>query len=152
MRIVWNIEKKRGNLRPLLRYKVMLEEHEKALALPPVRVRSTIPEPPDSWQSHCYPGNHERGGGNSQGMYFLESPAHKGRERDNELRLPWRENNKYPEVEESFILLRKALEEQLASAHSSEPMNEEGEMGTSTEMKTTIAPDILAKRLLQLAG
>lgn len=39
---------------------VTLEEHERELALPFIRAVSTIPEPPDSWQEFCYPGQHER--------------------------------------------------------------------------------------------
>ncbi len=152
MRIIWNIEKKRGNMRPVLRYCVKLEAHEKDLALPPVRVRSLICEPPNSWQAYCYPGNDERAGKTGHGEYFLESPGHKGREKEHTLRLPWREDNHYPEVEKSFAILRTVLEEQLASAYASGPIDVAGEMNTSREMKTQIAPDVLAKRLLQLAG
>ena len=60
MHIEWNITKRRGNIRPILHYTVTLEEHERELALPFIRVVSTIPEPPDSWQEFCYPGQHER--------------------------------------------------------------------------------------------
>ena len=60
MHIEWNITKRRGNIRPVLHYTVTLEEHERELALPFIRVVSTIPEPPDSWQEFCYPGQHER--------------------------------------------------------------------------------------------
>lgn len=57
MHIEWNITKRRGNIRPVLHYTVTLEEHERELALPFIRVVSTIPEPPDSWQEFCYPGS-----------------------------------------------------------------------------------------------
>ena len=46
MHIEWNITKRRGNIRPILHYTVTLEEHERELALPFIRVVSTIPEPP----------------------------------------------------------------------------------------------------------
>ena len=50
MHIEWNITKRRGNIRPVLHYTVTLEEHERELALPFIRVVSTIPETPDSCQ------------------------------------------------------------------------------------------------------
>ena len=80
MHIEWNITKRRGNIRPILHYTVTLEEHERELALPFIRVDSTIPEPPDSWQEFCYPGQHERAGNPASGKtYDLEIPSHKGR-------------------------------------------------------------------------
>ena len=111
MHIEWNITKRRGNIRPILHYTVTLEEHERELALPFIRVVSTIPEPPDSWQEFCYPGQHERTGNPASGKtYDLEIPSHKGRLWKQSLRLPWREGNDYPEVEQSFKKLRDAFE------------------------------------------
>ena len=79
MHIEWNITKRRGNIRPILHYTVTLEEHERELALPFIRVVSTIPEPPDSWQEFCYPGQHERAENPASGKtYDLEIPSHKG--------------------------------------------------------------------------
>ena len=49
MRITWKIEKKRGNLRPVLTYTVTLEDFERQLATPPLSITSLIPEPPQSW-------------------------------------------------------------------------------------------------------
>ena len=43
MRITWKIEKKRGNLRPVLTYTVTLEDFERALATPPLTITSLIP-------------------------------------------------------------------------------------------------------------
>ena len=78
MHITWNITKQRGNLRPLLTYSVTLEEHEKALALPPLRVRSSIPEPEEAWREYCYPGELERAeGAAATSCYELETPSHK---------------------------------------------------------------------------
>lgn len=152
MRIEWTIEKKRGNLRPVLLYQVLLEEHEKALALPAVQVVSTIPKPLDFWESHCYPGRNERSGKFEEGCYSLNSPGHKEKGRQQTLRLPWREDNQYPEVEESFAVLRSVVEAQLTAAYESVPMSEQGELTTSSHMKVKVAPDVLARRLLQLAG
>ena len=63
MHIEWAINKDRGNLRPTLSYRVRLEEHEKALALPQVRVTSTIPRPEEHHTRYCYPGTMERAEG-----------------------------------------------------------------------------------------
>lgn len=151
MRIEWRIDKQRGNLRPVLRYTVSLEPHEKALAVPSVRVQSTIPEPPDSWRPHCYPGESERAGEASKGMYVLDAPSHAGRETETTLRLPWREDNEYPEVEASFALLRDACEAQLTRAHASEPMNLRGELRATESLRRHVAPAVVAERLLRLA-
>lgn len=152
MRITWNIEKKRGNLRPQLTYQVVLEGHEKALALPLVRVESTIPEPPSSWQPHCYPHEFERAGAAPAGFYQLSTPGHARARHGCTLRLPWREDNRYPEVEESFELLRQAFEQALEAAHASEPMDVSGELAVSANVKRRLAPSLLADRLLGLAG
>jgi len=151
MRIIWHIEKKRGNLRPELTYAVVLEGHEKALALPYVRIVSTIPEPPASWQAHCHPGEHERAALPPAGFYELATPHHAMRELRQSLRLPWREDNAYPEVEASFGELRRAFEAALAAAHASGPMDVRGELALSTARKREMAPAMMADRLLRLA-
>ena len=91
MRITWKIEKKRGNLRPVLTYTVTLEDFERQLATPPLSITSLIPEPPESWQEHCWPGQHERAGQDDAGerpCYQLSIPSHKGRHGSQSLRLP----------------------------------------------------------------
>ena len=75
MHIEWNITKRRGNIRPVLHYTVTLEEHERELALPFIRVVSTIPEPPDSWQEFCYPGQHERAENPAKLMIWKSLPT-----------------------------------------------------------------------------
>jgi hypothetical protein len=151
MRITWHIEKKRGNLRPELSYDVILEGHEKVLALPYVRIDSFIPEPPSSWQAHCYPGEYERAGVPPVGVYQLATPNHAmGRLRQS-LRLPWREDNAYPEVEASFGALRQAFEAALAAAAASQPMDERGELALTASLKRQLAPSLMADRLLRLA-
>lgn len=185
MRINWKIEKKRGNLRPTLTYSVSLEEHEKALALPPLRIVSNIPKPAEHWQEHCYPGQFERletcatqaayapertvgsfsatdSGittansvtlANSQAaeFYELEIPSHKGHAWTQTLRLPWREDNLYPEVAKSFEKLREAFEAELSSANASLPLMLEDSLETSLAAKAEIAPGVLAERFLKLA-
>ncbi len=153
MRIDWKITKKRGNIRPILTYSVTLEECEKELAMPPLRVKSTIPEPPDSWQEYCYPGQLERSGAPADParVYDLDIPSHKGRAWPSSLRLPWREDNVYPEVEESFRLLRDAFERQLEDAYASLPIREENSIGSSPESRRHIAPATLGARFLRFA-
>ena len=131
MRITWKIEKKRGNLRPVLTYTVTLEDFERQLATPPLSITSLIPEPPESWQEHCWPGQHERAGQDDAGerpCYQLSIPSHKGRHGSQSLRLPWREDNSYPEVEASFRLLREAFASELERAGASRPMHEENSL------------------------
>ena len=152
MRIEWNITKRRGNIRPILHYTVTLKEHERELALPFIRIASTIPEPPDSWQEFCYPGQHERSENPMSGKtYDLEIPSHKGRLWKQSLRLPWREENNYPEIEQSFKKLRDAFEAELKAAYDSLPMNESNALETSFESRRFIAPGVLAERFLALA-
>ena len=151
MRITWHIEKKRGNLRPQLFYDVLLEGHEKALALPYVRIDSTISEPAASWQAHCYPHEHERAGHAPAGVYQLATPNHAAGTLRQSVRLPWREDNAYPEVEASFRELRRAFEAALAAAHDSHPMDERGELALSASLKRELSPALMAERLLRLA-
>ena len=48
MKINWKIEKQRGNFRPVLKYSISLEEHEKAIAMHAVNIESSIPLVSDS--------------------------------------------------------------------------------------------------------
>ena len=152
MLIEWSITKKRGNLRPVLQYRVRLEDHEKELAIPEVQVASTIPCPEQPSQKHCYPGQMERAEGFvPERFHSLESPSHQGYPQLHTLVLPWREGNSYPEVEESFGLLRDAMEREIARASASAPMDEQGQVRTSSKTKAAVAPALAAARLLRLA-
>jgi hypothetical protein len=153
MRIEWKITKKRGNMRPVLSYRVRLEDHEKALALPMVSIVSTIPRPEEDAQEHCYPGRLERSPEPVYaGVHTLEAPSHLGHSWTRTLRLPWREDNEYPEIEDSFLLLREALEKELDAACRSTPMQTQGMVGTSDRAKVGMAPALLAERFLRAAG
>ncbi len=152
MKIQWKIEKKRGNLRPILKYSFLIESYEKSLALPPIRITSTIAEPVDSWQEHCYPNMHERAKNPAYKAYYtLEIISHKGKMWEQSLRLPWREDNAYPEVEASFELLRRAFEEELQRADASNPMDEEHHLQISPQVQHAMAPTVLAEKFLQFA-
>ncbi len=152
MKIQWKITKKLGNIRPTLSYCFEVESFEKALALPPITIESTIPEPLDSWQEHCYPHQFERAEQiQYKGTYRLSLVSHKGKMWSQTLRLPWRQDNSYPEVEASFLLLREAFEAELARAHASKAMEESASLQLSTTASTTIAPSVLAEKFLHFA-
>jgi hypothetical protein len=149
MQIEWSIEKKRGNYRPVLIATANLNDFECGLCLPAVRVESTIPKPPEASWSHCWPGQNERGGWTPVERYLLTTPSHKERSSMQRLKLPWREDNSYPEVEESFALLRAAFEEALAHALQSAPMSLCGSMEVTPAMRRTLAPAFAAQRILR---
>ncbi len=152
MKIEWKIIKERGNLRPTLSYSLSIEKFEKALALPPVIIQSTIPEPIESWRGYCYPNVDERlDTPLYKGVYRLELVSHKGGNWTQKLCLPWREDNFYPEVEESFKLLRAAFEEELQKANASLPMNESAYLQISDGASQEIAPSVLAEKFLNFA-
>ncbi len=152
MKIQWKIEKKRGNIRPVLKYSFVIESYERSLALPPIRVCSSIAEPVDSWQEHCYPQSHERAvDPQYKGFYSLEINSHKGKTWEQSLRLPWREDNAYPEVEASFELLREAFEQELLRADASLPMEEEHHLQITNSTQQSVATSVLAEKFLQFA-
>lgn len=153
MHIEWSIDKKRGYLRPVLSYIVSLEEHEKDLAIPEVRILSSIPKPDDTVQRYCYPGRMERAEGwKPASFYELETPSHKGSPFPHTLVLPWREDNAYPEVEASFERLRRELEAELARAAASLPLHVKRSLRASLPGKVALAPSVAAEKLLGLAG
>ena len=97
-------------------------------------------------------GQHERAENPASGKtYDLEIPSHKGRLWKQSLRLPWREENDYPEVEQSFKKLRDAFEAELKAAYDSLPMDESSSLETSFDARRFIAPGVLAERFLVLA-
>lgn len=152
MHMEWTITKQRGNSRPTLTYTLTLSEYETMLCLPAIRVESTIPRPPDAGWTHCWPGQNERSGNEGVERYLIMTPSHKTGTVTERIRLPWRATNAYPEVEESFQLLRAAFEQELAAASTSLPMQETGTLETTADTKRTIAPACAAERLLRVVG
>lgn len=151
MRIEWTLEKKRGNLRPKLIYTTELDAYERGLCLPMVRIETTIPEPPESFASHCWPGEHERSDWTPDRFHRLATPSHKTGFLTETLTLPWREDNRYPEVEAGLSALQRAFETMLQAASASEPMTLGGELETTTAAKQQIASAFLAERIVQAA-
>lgn len=152
MKIEWSISKKRGNIRPMLSYCFVVESFERELALPPIRIKSNIAEPFDAWEEHCYPNKNERAAEPIyNGFYTLEIVSHKGHLWTQKIRLPWRENNEYPEVEESFKKLRTVFEEELANAHASDVIQKSASLEITDKATQLMAPSLLAERFLTFA-
>jgi hypothetical protein len=149
MNIDWSISKKRGNYRPVLTYTITLTEFEKSLAMPSVRITSTIPVPPESGWTHCWPDQHERTDWTPSEYYQLMSPSHKAKDTLVTLKLPWRESNAYPEVEESLAALRDAFEKVLIDSMNSTAVTMKGNLTTCASAKGVIAPTFAAERILQ---
>ncbi len=150
MNIMWNLSKKRGNFRPVLRYTISLNEFEKNLCMPAVRIQSNIPIPPEAGWVHCWPGDYERGDWQPSEYYFLMTPSHKSWSVTEEIRLPWRASNNYPEVEESFTQLRAAFENVLQESCESKPLKTHGTLESTAAAKKCIAPAYAAERFLQV--
>lgn len=149
MNIQWTITKARGNYRPVLQYSIALTEFEREVAMPAVRVVSPIPKPPDAGWTHCWPGQNERGDWTPSEFHLLMTPSHRDKELEGELRLPWRADNAYPEVEQAFEQLREAFEKVLAQTSQSGPMRLQGGLDTSGRARKAIAPAVAAQRILR---
>jgi len=149
MRIHWKIEKRQGNHRPLLSYALELEEHERALAVEAVNILSLIPKIDAPTTPYCLPGCHERARDwQARDYHWLTAPFFRDGRRDGSLRLPFRESNLYPEVEQSFVLLREAHEQVVQRAYRWEPIQEEKTLRLTPETRRTIAAKVTANRLL----
>ncbi|MBQ7739432.1 MAG: hypothetical protein IJT59_07255 [Desulfovibrionaceae bacterium] len=77
-------------------------------------------------------------------------PSHEGRSWEQSFRLPWRADNQYPEVEETFANVRKVFEEELTRAYESQPMDVEQRLNASLKLKKHLAPGVLAERFLKV--
>ncbi len=148
MQIEWTITKGRGNLRPVLTYSMTLSEYEISLCMPAVRIESSISKPPDAGWQHCWPGQNERGQWTPSEQYQLMTPTYRDRTVSHSIKLPWRKDNAYPEVEASFQALRDAFEAVLADSSDSAPLKRHGSLETSAHTKRHIAPAFAAARIL----
>lgn len=151
MIIEWNLNKKRGNFRPVLTYSIKLEDFEKELGLPQVVLESSIPEPPESWSASCLPGKNERNGKNCT-TYRLYTPDHKKGEVEGKFTLPWRTDSNYSEIKASFLKLREDFETVLKEAYDSHPVDIEGKLELSEETRRHIASGLVSQRFLKAAG
>ncbi|NDV21959.1 hypothetical protein [Desulfovibrio sp. JC022] len=151
MIIEWNLNKKRGNFRPVLTYTIRLEDFEKELGLPQVVMESSIPEPPNSWSASCLPGKCERAGAGCT-AYRLYTPDHKKGEVEGKFTLPWRVDCDYPEIKKSFLKLREDFENVLKDAYDSHPVDINGKLELSKETRQHIASGLVSQRFLKAAG
>jgi hypothetical protein len=150
MKIEWTVKKRAGHLRPKLHYWITLEAFEIDLAVPMVRITSTIPKPPDAGQHYVWPGTKECGKEAPEEVYDLCTPSHKtGHCREMRM-LPMRPGNQYPEIEASFRQLRTAYEKVLLEAYANSAFETRGSLGMSTETKKRFAPAVAARRFLAL--
>lgn len=153
MIIKWKIEKKRGNLRPSLSYRITLEDYEKELAVPTVHVETLIPEIPDAHQNYCMPETNERKNGWEPSAYHhFSTPYFKDGEITGFIRLPLRDSNDYPDVEASFRMLRDRYEQVLKEAYDIKPFSAEESLEISDETRSIIAAGVAASRMLGFAG
>ncbi len=148
MRIEWIIKKRAGHLRPKLHYEITLEDFEIELAVPMVRITSTIPKPPDAGQHYVWPGTKECGRETPEEVYDLCAPSHKTGHCRDTLMLPMRRNNDYPEVEESFRELRRVYEDALLDAYANSAFEKQGRLDMTSATKRRIAPVVAVRRFL----
>ena len=150
MHIEWKIHKRAGHLRPKLHYAMTLEDFEIELAVPMVRITSTIPKPPDAGQHYVWPGTKECGREAPTQVYDLCSPSHKTGHCRETLMLPMRQANHYPEIEASFRKLREAYEDALMAAHTNCAFESKGQLDMTSVTKRCIAPAVATRRFLSL--
>ena len=153
MKINWIIEKQRGNFRPMLKYSISLEEHEEAIAMHAINMESLIPRVPEGSRAWCSPNCDEREDGwQPESFHYISVPHFKNGSSSGCIRLPFRKSGEYPEVEESFTMLRTAYEKVVREVYSWEPIREEGELSITTETKEQIVATIAAQKMLNLFG
>ncbi len=149
MKIQWKIEKKRGNYRPVLSYVITLEEHEKDLAMNALTIESSIPHIPDAGMPWCMPGCNERAPGwEPIDFHSLSVPYFKIGTTSERIRLPFRESASYPEVEQSFAMLRDAYEKAVNEVYQWQPFYTTGEMDITPAAKEQRAATLTARKML----
>ena len=152
MRIKWEIIKKRGNHRPVLKYGIELEQFEKDLAVPQVVVEEAIARPPSSWRSYCYPGADERGGGVLE-WYRLMTPSHKEGKVSGSLTLAWRAlPAEFVDVQAAFERLRHDFELVLKNAYDSAPVEIAEQVGLTESTRQHIVCGVAKARILSAVG
>lgn len=152
MKIQWEILKKRGNHRPVLKYEVELESFEVDLAVPQVVLDSGISKPPSSWRSYCYPGEDERGGAPME-WYRLLTPSHKKGKIAESLVLAWREpSNDFADVKAAFERLLSHFELILKNAHDSAPLELVENLELTEGTRKHIACGVAKARILSAVG
>jgi hypothetical protein len=152
MKIHWEVIKKRGNLRPVLRYGLELEPFEIDLAVPQVIVETAISRPPNAWRSYCYPGQDERSS-MDLGWYRLVTPSHKQGKLSESLMLSWRDpGNRFVDVRAAFERLRHNFELTLRNACDSAPVEIKEHLELTEDTRRHVACGVAASRFLSAVG
>lgn len=152
MKIHWEIVKKRGNHRPVLKYEIELEQFEVDLAVPQVVLDNAISKPPSSWRSYCYPGEDERGGA-ALGWYRIMTPSHKQRTSSDSLTLAWRgPDNNFIDVEAAFERLRHGFETTLRKAYDFAPLELVQDLELTEETRKHIVCGVARAKFLSAVG
>lgn len=153
MRISWNIDKKQGNFRPNLHYHIELEDFEKELAISMVNLKSTIPKISESHLNYCFPESNERAANwQAEDFHMINTPYFKDGKTDGFIRLPFREDETYPEVEQSFTELQQRHEKLVREALNQKPIKKSCELDFSNTTKELIAGALAARRMLNLCA
>ena len=115
MKINWEIEKKRGNWRPLLTAKISFEDWETELNIKPVYVKTPFPLTTITGDMY-YSGNTKRGECDSRPKTWKKFRTISSEEI--KVRLPWRPgaNPQYPEVPIILKALQRKYEKALMEA------------------------------------
>lgn len=151
MHIKWKIQKRSGHFRPVLAYQIALEDFEKDLALPAVKVDSDIAKIPNAHERFCLPDTNERDRTWQAEQYHkLASPDFHRAILQKQIILPYTCSQEFQEIETSFAKLRSAFEEALLAAYASSSFSIRKEMGLTSETRTQMATGIAASRMLNL--
>eukprot|EP00767_Chilomastix_cuspidata_P000007 gnl/Chilomastix_cuspidata/10007.p2 GENE.gnl/Chilomastix_cuspidata/10007~~gnl/Chilomastix_cuspidata/10007.p2 ORF type:complete len:154 (-),score=10.29 gnl/Chilomastix_cuspidata/10007:47-508(-) len=152
MEINYEIEKQRGNFRPVVKYTITLGENEAILGIPPLKIDSGIKKPVNSWEKHCYPDKNERAGLFDKENYQILTPGFKNRESKGELRLGFNDSNDYKEVYDCFIKVRDIIEKEILKAKDFSAFNKSFKIGFSDDFKTERAPSSAKDMFLKAVG
>lgn len=152
MKMQWEIVKKRGNHRPVLKYSIELEPFERELAVPQVVLDNAVSRPPSSWRSHCYPGQDERAGAPME-WHRLATPSHKAGKVEESLTLAWREpGNAFMDVRAAFERLRHDFECALRAAHDSAPLELVERLDLTDATREHIVNSVAKAKILAAVG
>ncbi len=144
MKIEWNIEKKRGFYRPKLNIQVVFEDWEKALYIPTIYVKSTIPRP--AYDTEIVQRTCEIDDDRTDQCYTREINSSDTRQ---SYRLPFRHSGEYPEVAESMAILRDEIERRIIQAHDALALDITGSLEMTPATKKHVAAYAAAWKMTQ---
>jgi len=147
MKIKWRIEKKQGYWRPVLTYSIELEQWEIDLAIPKVSIKSKIATPPDFFS---YATEEKNNNWKPKNYHTISTADWSVKKAEREIKLIWKpgKNPDYPEVEESFKMLREAYEKELIKAIESKGFIKDGELELTPQTKRKVAPYAAKQKMI----